>query len=85
MEALTFIIGLSRSTFRGGYRGRTDDLLRARQALWPTELIPLKEGKTITCRIYMGKTRVIIDTEDLWACADSNRRPLHYQCSALTT
>ena len=27
--------------FCGGYRSRTDDPLRARQVLWPAELIPL--------------------------------------------
>ena len=26
--------------FSGGYRSRTDDPLRARQVLWPAELIP---------------------------------------------
>ena len=29
------------TSFGGGYRSRTDDPLRARQVLWPAELIPL--------------------------------------------
>jgi hypothetical protein len=42
--------------FCGGYRSRTDDPLRARQVLWPAELIPLsaavslaKAGLSVGC------------------------------------
>ena len=41
---LAFSLGFKAFSSGGGYRGRTDDLLNAIQALYQTELIPRKTG-----------------------------------------
>ena len=41
---LAFSLGFKTFSSGGGYRGRTDDLLNAIQALYQTELIPRKSG-----------------------------------------
>ena len=71
----------------GEYRSRTDDLLRARQALQPAELIPHIGIPNALFRItYLELTTSRISFYyNQQSQADSNCRPLHYQCSALTS